>query len=63
MKELDLRTYLDDDDISGNEITSLDLLFSTISDHSSSESDIGLELGDNVSGLLFLVPTDEGVLS
>ena len=54
-------TVFDNDNVTGDEVTGFNLLFLTITDNGSPESDTGLKLGDNVTGLLLLVPTDESV--
>ena len=54
-------TVLDDDNVTGNEVTSLDLDLVAITNNSGAKSDTSLELGNNVTGLLLLVPTDESV--
>lgn len=54
--------HLNDDNISRNKVAGLNLALLTITENSRLESNIGLELGNNISGLLFLVPSDEGVL-
>lgn len=55
-------THLNDKDITWDDVSCHDFLFLTISDYFCLECDICLELGDDITGLLFLVPTDEGVL-
>lgn len=57
----DRLTVFDDDDITGDEFTSLDIMFLSTTDDGTTEGDTGLELLDNVTSLLLLVPTDESV--
>jgi len=57
----DGRTLLDDNDITGDELTSEDFLLLTVADDSGSHGDITLERGDDIGSLLLLVPTDDGV--
>ena len=52
---------LDDDDITGDELTGEDVLLLTVADDSGSHGDITLERGDDIGSLLLLVPTDDGV--
>ena len=57
----DSLTFLDDHDVTGDELAGLDVLFLTSADDSGLHGDVTLQLGDNVGGLFFLVPTDGGV--
>ena len=53
--------YLDDENITRNEITGRDFLFLTISDDSCFECDISLKFSDDITSLLFLIPSNKGV--
>ncbi|GKT88394.1 LOW QUALITY PROTEIN: hypothetical protein Ct61P_06244 [Colletotrichum tofieldiae] len=48
-------------DITGHEFTRADLLFSSLANDTGLHGDVTLQGGDNVGGLLLLVPTDSGV--
>ena len=51
---------LDDDNVAGNDLASLDVVLLTVTEDDGAEGDAGLELGDDVAGLLLLVVADEG---
>lgn len=57
----DGHAVLDDDDVTGHDLAGLDVVLLAVADNDGAERDAGLELGDNVAGLLLLVPADEGV--
>ncbi|KAH0357736.1 plasma membrane H+-ATPase Pma1, partial [Aureobasidium melanogenum] len=57
----DGRTLLDDDNVTGDELTGEDVLLLTVADDSGSHGDITLKRGNDIGSLLFLVPTDDGV--
>lgn len=52
-----LQTY----NVTWDELSSLDFLFRTITNDERLHGDITLERGNNIGGLFFLVPTDNGV--
>lgn len=54
-------TLLDDNNVTGNELTSEDSLLLVVTDNSRLHGDVTLEGSDDIGGLLFLVPTDNGV--
>ena len=54
--------HLDEDNVSRNQVASLDFVLLSVSYNRCLECDVRLEFGDNVSGSLLLVPSDEGVL-
>jgi hypothetical protein len=54
-------TLLDDNDVTGNELTGEDGLLLVVTDDSRLHGDVTLERGDDIGGLLFLVPTDDSV--
>lgn len=54
-------TLFHDDHVTGDEFTSLDFLFVASTDDGGLHGDVALEGGDDVCGLLLLVPTDDGV--
>jgi hypothetical protein len=54
-------TLLDDDDITGNELSGENGLLLVVTDDDSLHGNVTLERGDDISGLLLLVPTDNGV--
>jgi hypothetical protein len=54
-------TLLDDDNVTGDELTSLDVGFLAITNDSRLHGDVTLERSDDIGSLLFLVPTDDGV--
>ena len=56
------KAHLDDNDITGHDISCLDFMLATISDNGSAECNARLELFDDITGGLLLVPTDESVL-
>lgn len=47
--------------VTGNELTSADFLLLTITNDEGLHGDVTLEGGDDVGGLLFLVPSDNSV--
>jgi hypothetical protein len=47
--------------ITRNQFSGLDLLFLTVTHDNASHRDIALERRDDISSLLFLVPTDDGI--
>jgi len=59
----DNSTLLNDDNVTSNELTSKDLLLLAVADNNSTHSNITLERSHDISGLLLLVPTDQGVKS
>ena len=54
-------TFLDDDDVTGNDLAGKDGLLTAVTDDGGLHSDITTERGNDIGGLLLLVPTDEGV--
>ena len=52
---------LDDDNITGNKLTSKDILFLTLADDGGAHGDVTLEGSDDIGSLLLLIPTDGGV--
>lgn len=54
-------TLLDDNDVTGDELTGEDGLLLVVTDDSRLHGDVTLERGDDIGGLLFLVPTDDSV--
>jgi hypothetical protein len=57
----DGRTLLDDDDVTGDELTGEDGLLLVVTDDDCLHGNVTLEGGDDIGSLLFLVPTDDGV--
>ncbi len=55
------RSFLKNDDISRDQVSSFNLLFFPTTKDCSFEGDTGFEMFDNISGLLFLIPSDTGV--
>ncbi|KXT13275.1 hypothetical protein AC579_2498 [Pseudocercospora musae] len=54
-------TFLDDDDVAWNDFASLDILFLSVANDGRLHGNVALEFRNNICGLLFLVPTDDGV--
>lgn len=54
-------TLLDDNDVTGDELTGENGLLLVVTDDSRLHGDVTLERGDDIGGLLFLVPTDNSV--
>lgn len=54
-------TFLNDDNVTGDDLASLDLLFLTITNDGCLHGNVTLEFCDNISSLFFLVPTNDGV--
>jgi hypothetical protein len=54
-------TLLDDNDVTGDELTGENGLLLVVTDDSRLHGDVTLERGDDIGGLLFLVPTDDSV--
>jgi hypothetical protein len=57
----DGRTLLDDDNVTGDELTGEDGLLLVVTNDNCLHGNVTLEGGDDIGGLLFLVPTDNGV--
>jgi hypothetical protein len=54
-------TLLDDNDVTGDELTGKDRLLLVVTDDGRLHGDITLEGSDDIGGLLFLVPADDSV--
>jgi hypothetical protein len=54
-------TLLDDNDVTGDELTGEDRLLLVVTDDGRLHGDVTLEGSDDIGGLLFLVPTDDSV--
>ncbi|TLD16715.1 uncharacterized protein PgNI_01314 [Pyricularia grisea] len=53
--------FLNDDDVTRDKLPGADLLFTAVTDDAGLHGDVTLEGGDDIGGLLLLVPTDDGV--
>lgn len=56
------KAHFDNNNVSGDDVASLNFLLLAIADDDGLQSDTRLELFDNVTSSLFLIPTDKGVL-
>ncbi|TLD30651.1 hypothetical protein PspLS_02350 [Pyricularia sp. CBS 133598] len=54
-------TFLNDDDVTRDKLPGADLLFTAVTDDTGLHGNITLQGGDDIGGLLLLVPTDDGV--
>lgn len=57
-----MRSHLNNTDVTGNDVAGLDFLLLAVPNDGGLEGNAGLELFDNITSGLFLIPTNEGVL-
>ncbi|KAI6876686.1 plasma membrane H+-ATPase Pma1 [Hortaea werneckii] len=57
----DSLAFLDDNNVTRDQLTGLDILLLTLTDDHCLHGNVTLQTGDDIGGLLFLIPTDESV--